>query len=128
LKERGLKGVRLIVGDRCLGLVESLAEFYPTAAYQRCVVHFYRNVWSLVPSTKISEVSAMLKAIHASGERAAARIKAAQVVAKLREMKLPAAAPAWWARFPMATARLSSWARACATSPARTGANAATST
>jgi transposase-like protein len=92
LKERGLKGVRLIVGDRCLGLVESLAEFYPAAAYQRCVVHFYRNVWSLVPSTKIREVSAMLKAIHASEDRAAARIKAAHVVSKLREMKLSAAA------------------------------------
>jgi putative transposase len=92
LKQRGLQGVRLIVSDRCLGLVESLAEFYPAAAYQRCVVHFYRNVWSLVPSTKIREVSAMLKAIHASEDRAAARIKAAQVVAKLREMKLSAAA------------------------------------
>ncbi len=92
LKGRRLRGVRLIVGDRCLGLVESLAEFYPEAAYQRCVVHFYRNVWSLVPSTKIREVSAMLKAIHASEDRCAARIKAAQVVAKLREIKLPAAA------------------------------------
>jgi transposase-like protein len=56
------------------------------------VVHFYRNVWSLVPSTKIREVSAMLKAIHASEDRAAARIKAAHVVSKLREMKLSAAA------------------------------------
>src|ERR1700746_721056 len=31
LKERGLKGVRLFVSDRCLGLVESLSEFYPEA-------------------------------------------------------------------------------------------------
>jgi putative transposase len=92
LKERGLKGVRLIVSDRCLGLVESLAEFYPEADYQRCIVHFYRNVWSHVPSTKVREASAMLKAIHASEDRAAARVKAAQVVAKLREMKLTAAA------------------------------------
>ena len=29
LKERGLKGVQLIVSDKCLGLVENLAEFYP---------------------------------------------------------------------------------------------------
>ncbi len=92
LKERGLKGVRLIVSDRCLGLVESLAEFYPEADYQRCIVHFYRNVWSHVPSTKVREVAAMLKAIHASEDRAAARVKATQVIAKLREMKLPAAA------------------------------------
>jgi len=92
LKERGLRGVRLVIGDKCLGLVESLAEFYPDAAYQRCVVHFYRNVWSLVPSTKVRAVAAMLKAIHASEDRDAARAKTTQVVAKLREMKLPAAA------------------------------------
>ena len=92
LKGRGLKGVKLIVGDKCLGLVESLGEFYPEAAYQRCVVHFYRNVWSLVPSTKVRPVAAMLKAIHASEDREAARAKAALVVGKLKEMKLPAAA------------------------------------
>src|SRR5690606_22280238 len=64
----------------------------PEAAYQRCVVHFYRNVWSLVPSTKVRPVAAMLKAIHASEDRDAARAKTVQVVAKLRAMKLPAAA------------------------------------
>jgi transposase-like protein len=92
LKDRGLKGVRLFIGDRCLGLVESLAEFYPDVAYQRCVVHFYRNVWSFVPSTKVRTVAAMLKAIRASEDREAARAKVSQVMAKLREMKLPAAA------------------------------------
>lgn len=92
LKDRGLKGVKLIVADRCLGLVESLAEFYPEAAYQRCVVHFYRNVWSLVPSGKVREAAAMLKAIHAQEDLAAARTKVTQVETKLREMKLPKAA------------------------------------
>jgi transposase-like protein len=92
LKDRGLKGVRLIIGDRCLGLVESLAEFFPDAAFQRCVVHFYRNVWSYVPATKVRLVATMLKAIHASEDREAARSKAADVVAKLRELKLAGAA------------------------------------
>ena len=82
LKQRGLKGVKLVVGDKCLGLVESLAEFYPEASYQRCVVHFYRNLWSLVPASKVRLVAAMLKAIHASEDREAARVKAAQVVIK----------------------------------------------
>jgi transposase-like protein len=31
LKQRGLKGVELFVSDKCLGLVENLAEFYPEA-------------------------------------------------------------------------------------------------
>lgn len=35
LKERGLSGVRLFVSDKCLGLVESLAEFYPESSWQR---------------------------------------------------------------------------------------------
>ncbi|AHF91919.1 transposase [Opitutaceae bacterium TAV5] len=92
IKERGLKAVKLFISDKCLGLVESLAEFYPEAKHQRCAVHFYRNVWSLVPAGKVRDVAAMLKAIHASEDRASARTKAAQVTAKLREMKLPAAA------------------------------------
>lgn len=87
MKQRGLKGVKLVVGDKCLGLVESLAEFCPEAACQRCVVHFHRNVWSLVPASKVRPVAAMLKAIHASEDR-----EAAPVVIKLREMKLGAAA------------------------------------
>jgi transposase-like protein len=92
LKERGLSGVRLFVSDKCLGLVESLAEFYPGAAWQRCVVHFYRNVFTVVPSGRVKEVAAMLKAIHAQEDRASADQKATAVVAKLEAMKLPKAA------------------------------------
>jgi transposase-like protein len=92
LKERGLGGVRLVVSDKCLGLVEAFGEFYPEAAWQRCAVHFYRNVWTAVPSGKVKEVAAMLKAIHACEDLDAAREKAAAVVTKLRGMKLPKAA------------------------------------
>ncbi len=38
LKERGLAGVELVISDACLGLIESVAEFYPEAQWQRCVV------------------------------------------------------------------------------------------
>ena len=38
LKERGLTGVRLIVGDKCLGMLESIADVFPEAKYQRCTV------------------------------------------------------------------------------------------
>ena len=92
LKERGLKGVKLFVSDKCLGLVENLAEFYPEALWQRCVVHFYRNVWTAVPTGKVKEVAAMLKAVHAQEDAQAAREKAAQVVEKLKTMKLARAA------------------------------------
>jgi putative transposase len=84
LKERGLSGVRLVSSDKCLGLVETLGEFYPEADWQRCMVHWYRNVGSVVPQSQTKEVMAMLKAIHAQEDRPAAERKAADVVAKLR--------------------------------------------
>lgn len=92
LKERGLSGVRLVTSDKCLGLVEALGEFYPEADWQRCMVHWYRNVGSVVPQSHAKEVMAMLKAIHAQEDRQAAEKKAADVVAKLRELKLGKAA------------------------------------
>jgi len=92
LKERGLAGVRLFISDRCLGLVESVAELYPEAKWQRCIVHFYRNVFALVPSGKVKQVAAMLKAIHAQEDRAEAAGKASTVAQRLEEMKLSAAA------------------------------------
>jgi transposase-like protein len=92
MKQRGLKGVQLFVSDKCLGLVENLADFYPDAKWQRCVVHFYRNVWTAVPTGKVKEVAAMLKAVHAQEDRQAAKEKARQIVDKLRAMKLAKAA------------------------------------
>ena len=89
LKERGLKGVRLVISDKCMGLVESVAEHYPEADWQWCTVHFYRDTWGEVPSGKVKEVAAMLKAIHAQEDIEAARKKAADVTEKLRTMKLP---------------------------------------
>ena len=92
LKQRGLQGVRLIIGDKCLGMLESIPEVFPDAKYQRCTVHFYRNVFTVVPRGKVRDVAMMLKAIHAQESRDAARKKAADVAAKLKEMKLGAAA------------------------------------
>jgi len=92
LKERGLAGVRLFVSDKCLGLVEALGEFYPETAWQRCVVHWYRNVMTAVPKGRVKEVAAMLKAIHAQEDAAAAREKAEAVAAKLESMRLAKAA------------------------------------
>jgi transposase-like protein len=92
LKERGLSGIQLIISDACLGLVESIAEFYPEAKWQRCTVHFYRNIFSVVPKAKMKKVIIMLKAIHASEDCEAALEKASSVRKKLREMKLTQAA------------------------------------
>ena len=92
LKERGLDGVKLIVGDKCLGMCNAVTEVFPEAKYQRCTVHFYRNVFSVTPRKHMREVTRMLKAIHAQESKEAARKKARDVVEKLRSMRLNEAA------------------------------------
>ena len=92
LKSRGLDGVKLIVGDKCLGMLEAVGEVFPDAKYQRCTVHFYRNVFSVVPRSKVKLVAKMLKAIHAQESKKASREKAKAVADQLREMKLKEAA------------------------------------
>ena len=92
LRKRGLTGTQLFIGDKCLGLLEAVNETFPDARFQRCTVHFYRNVFSVTPRSRMKEVAAMLKAIHAQEDKRAAREKAAAVAAKLREMKLKEAA------------------------------------
>jgi hypothetical protein len=67
-------------------------EVFPDADWQRCAVHFYRNVFSHVPRGKMREVAAMLKAIHAQENRDAAESKSTDVIQKLKDMKLKAAA------------------------------------
>ena len=92
LRGRGLDGVKLIVGDKCMGMLEAVGEVFPDAKYQRCTVHFYRNVFSVVPRSKVKIVAKMLKAIHAQESKKASREKAKAVVAELRAMKLKEAA------------------------------------
>ena len=92
LKSRGLTGVKLVIGDKCLGMLESIGEVYPEAKYQRCVVHFYRNMFSVVPRSKMKSVAKMLKAIHSQENKKAAREKAKVVIEELRQMKLKEAA------------------------------------
>ena len=80
LRGRGLDGVKLIVGDKCLGMLEAVGEVFPKAKYQRCTVHFYRNVFSVTPRSKVKLVAKMLKAIHAQESKKAAREKGKAVL------------------------------------------------
>ena len=73
---------------RSIDVIGTIAEYYRDARWQRCVVHFYRNVFSVVPKGKVREVAAMLKAIHAQENREQASVKAEYVHRKLADMKL----------------------------------------
>ena len=92
LRGRGLEQIDLVVSDKSLGFLEALGEFYPDAKWQRCVVHFYRNVLHAVPRGKAKEVALMLKAVHAQEDKEAARRKSAEVISKLRAQRLDKAA------------------------------------
>ena len=71
LRSRGLDGVKLIDGDKCLGMLEAVGEVFPEARYQRCTVHFCRNVFSVVPRSKAKLVArACLKIVNTPNRRA----------------------------------------------------------
>lgn len=91
LKGRGLSGVRMFTGDKAAAMTGAIAEVFPDAAYQRCTVHFYRNVLSKVPKSKRGQAAAMLKAIHAQESFDASMEKAGAVAEALDEMRLAAA-------------------------------------
>ena len=82
----------MFTGDKATGMVGSIAEVFPGAAYQRCTVHFYRNVLARVPKSKRPRVAAMLKAVHAMESREASEAKALEVASELDDMKLKEAA------------------------------------
>ena len=63
LIDRGLSGVRLVISDDHEGIKAAVAGELPGAEWQRCTVHFERNVLSHVPRSSMAEVAQDLKAI-----------------------------------------------------------------
>ncbi|WP_340480753.1 IS256 family transposase [Bifidobacterium longum] len=89
---RGLKGVRLVTGDRCAGLVAAVNELLPGARYQRCMVHFERNILAKVNPKNRDWAADALKAIFSMESRQAALEKAEQVATEMESKGLKAAA------------------------------------
>ena len=92
LKDRGLKGVQLIISDACRGLIEAAAEIYPEARLAALRGPLLSKRVSHAPNNKVAEVARMLKAIHAQEDRSAAAAKSKEVAARLKAMKLKSAA------------------------------------
>ena len=61
LKERGLKGVELVISDGHRGIQESVTRSFLGAAWQFCHVHFMRNLMKLIPKKKQSSVMQIVK-------------------------------------------------------------------
>ncbi len=79
LKERGLCGVRLVVSDAHGGLKNAVRKVLK-AEWQRCKVHFYRNVLVHVSKRSQAEVSEAMKAVFVQRDEKSAKAKAADVV------------------------------------------------
>jgi putative transposase len=79
LKERGLHGVKLVISDAHTGLKNAVRKVLKTE-WQRCKVHFYRNVLVHVPKRSQAEVSEAMKAVFVQRDKKSAETKAADVV------------------------------------------------
>lgn len=79
LRERGLRGVRLVISDAHKGLTAAVRKVLK-AEWQRCKVHFYRNVLVHVPKRSQAEVSEAMKAVFVQRDEKSAKAKAAELV------------------------------------------------
>ncbi len=84
LRERGLSGVQLVISDSHLGLKAAIAKVFPGASWQRCRVHFMRNVLVKVPRTQQSMVAAMVRTIFAQPDATHVERQVKEVAATMR--------------------------------------------
>ena len=83
LRARGLGGVRLVISDAHEGLKQSIAAVLVGAAWQRCRVHFMRNVLARVPKGSQEMVAAAIRTIFAQPDAAAVHEQLDQIADKL---------------------------------------------
>jgi len=91
LVARGLRGVQLVISDAHQGLREAIGAVLQGASWQRCRVHFMRNVLAQVPKSAQAMVAAFMRTIFAQPDARAARAQLGRVVEFLRE-RYPGAA------------------------------------
>jgi putative transposase len=84
LVARGLKGVRLVISDAHEGLKAAIKKILTGSAWQRCRVHFMRNVLSQVPKHYQGMVSSIIRTIFAQNDQESAREQLRHVVDELK--------------------------------------------
>ena len=91
LVKRGLRGVRLIVSDAHEGLKQAIATVLSGATWQRCRVHFMRNLLATVPQSAREAIAAIVRTIFAQPDHASALAQLKKVADGLRS-RFPKAA------------------------------------
>jgi transposase-like protein len=91
LRARGLSGVRLVISDAHEGLKAAIGAVLLGAAWQRCRVHFLRNVLARIPKGSAEMVLAAIRTIWAQPDGAAVREQLDEIAARL-EPRFPVVA------------------------------------
>ena len=91
LVKRGLAGVRLVISDAHEGLKQAIATVLSGTAWQRCRVHFMRNLLATVPQALREPIAAVVRTIFAQPDHASALAQLHKVAEGLRA-RLPQAA------------------------------------
>jgi putative transposase len=91
LRDRGLGGVQLVISDHHRGLMNAIGATMAGAAWQRCRVHFIRNVLGRVPKGQADMVAAAIRTIFAQPTGPMVRAQV-ETVALMLEPQLPAVA------------------------------------
>ena len=84
LRARGLSGVQLVISDHHLGLKAAIASVFIGSAWQRCRVHFMRNVLSRVPKASAEMVAAAVRTVFAQPDAGHVRSQLTEVTTMLR--------------------------------------------
>ena len=85
LVRRGLRGVQLVISDAHEGLKEAIQQVFAGASWQRCRVHFMRNVLAYVPHGEKALVGALLRTIFTQPSRTEAEVQWQQVYEQMRK-------------------------------------------
>lgn len=85
LKSRGLSGVRLVVSDDHDGLKAAIARHFQGASYQRCQVHYARNLLGMVGYARRKELAEGLRGVFAAPSRDTALRLACELAARWGE-------------------------------------------
>ena len=83
LRARGLGGVQLVISDHHLGLKTAIESVFIGSAWQRCRVHFMRNVLARVPKASAEMVAAAIRTVFAQPDAAHVRSQLAEVTRML---------------------------------------------